>query len=163
MGASDERLDPSFQLGELERLREIVVGAEIQALHPIIEIGLSGEDQHGNGRAALTQAAQHLQTVHARQAEIEDHGIVRLGHQRMICTRAVVDAVDRIAALGERLAQPVGQLGIVFGEQNPHGLPPVKRARERYHDWAMPKAGFVGASPPALLLLIRAAARNNRA
>src|SRR2546430_886648 len=43
LGPADERVHPRDQLGEVERLREIIVRAALEAAHPRLELVLRGE------------------------------------------------------------------------------------------------------------------------
>ena len=67
---AQQGLDPSLQFGELERLGQVVVGAEVEALYPILDLAAGGQHQHWQAIAALAQARQHLEASPARQADI---------------------------------------------------------------------------------------------
>ncbi|MNO03716.1 hypothetical protein D3C81_2244970 [compost metagenome] len=64
---------------------------------------MRGQDQHRQRVAALAQAAQHLQPIESRQAEVQDQQGVVLGAQQAVGAAAVVHAVDREAGLAQSL------------------------------------------------------------
>ena len=70
--------DPCGKLGEIEGLDHVIVGTGVEAFHAIGDRIPGGEHQHRQHRAALAQPAQHRKPRLARQAEIEQAGIVRL-------------------------------------------------------------------------------------
>ena len=44
--AAQQRLDPGFQLRQFERFGEVVIGAQVQAMHAVFHITACGEHQH---------------------------------------------------------------------------------------------------------------------
>ncbi len=74
----------------------------------------------GSGVAGAAQAAQHLQTIHARQAEIQHAQVETLVAQRMQRAGAVLQPVHRVALGLERGAHALAQRRIVLHQQNPH-------------------------------------------
>ena len=65
--APNQRSRARLELFELEGLREIVVGAELQTEHLVLEPVTRGEHEHGHGVLARAQAAQHVEAVDLRQ------------------------------------------------------------------------------------------------
>ena len=88
--------------------------------HAIIDAVLRGQHQHGYRRLPAAQATQHLDAGQARQAEVQNQQVVRLPQEGGIGIQAVVDMIHGIAVLAQRSAQPVGNQGIVFNEENSH-------------------------------------------
>lgn len=79
--ASQQRPQASLEFGQVEGLDQVVVGPGIQPGDAVFGGIPGGEDQYRQVGAAFTQATQHLQTVHARQAEIEHGQVKRLAEQ----------------------------------------------------------------------------------
>jgi hypothetical protein len=69
--AAQDGAHPGDELAGLEGLDEVVVGAQLEAQHPVGEAVAAGEDE-GRAGVLLLQQAQHLQAVHVGQAEVED-------------------------------------------------------------------------------------------
>ena len=85
-----------------ERLRQIVVGAGIDAVDALGPARARGQDQHRHVTAIRAPALEHGEPVHARQAEIEDDGAVILGVAAEPCLFAVAHGLDDIARGFER-------------------------------------------------------------
>ncbi len=64
------------ELAHLDRLHQVVVGADLQAQHLLVYRFGGGEDQHRHVVAALAQAAQHGLAAQPRDVEIEQHHVV---------------------------------------------------------------------------------------
>ena len=114
----DERPHAGDELGERERLAEVVVGAQLQAVDPVFDLGGGGE--HEDPRAGAGERPAHLVAVNDRQIAVEhDHVIRRLrgGLQRR---RAVVHGVHRHPRLTQPLSDPAGKGRVVLDHQHPH-------------------------------------------
>jgi hypothetical protein len=70
--AAQNDADARHQFARRERLRHIVIGADLQAHHAVDLIAAGGQENHRR-IAKLAQAAAHLQPAHIRQADIEHH------------------------------------------------------------------------------------------
>jgi hypothetical protein len=73
--AADERPDAGDELVQVERLREIVVGAEVEIGNLIGRRIASGEDQDRSG-LCLAQLAEHLAALHAGEHQVENNGVI---------------------------------------------------------------------------------------
>src|SRR6266496_360821 len=120
LAAADERPHARFQLGERERLRDVVVGSEVEAAHAIRLGFVSGKDQDAAGVVVAAQLAQHLEPVDARKTDVEHDKVIvffRAGPQRKLARFRVIHGVGR---LPERSHQPVRQRIVVFDDQDSH-------------------------------------------
>ena len=118
----DHRLQPRLELGQIERLGEVVVSAEVQAPDAVLEITARRQD-HDRARAAtLPKPLQHDQPVHRRQRQVEHDRVVVLGAQQRVSLRTVAGLIDRVAVALQGLAEPGGELQAVFDEQQAHVL-----------------------------------------
>ena len=87
-----------------------LAAAKVEAAHPVIDRVARGEHQHRHAPLGGAQAAQHLEAVHLRQADVEDHQIealLRGGEHRLLAARGEIDGValglqDATQAGGER-------------------------------------------------------------
>jgi hypothetical protein len=117
-GARRPSAHPRDQLAEGERLGQVVVGAELQPIDPVIDA--RGRGEHQDPGAAPGELPAHLVAVQPRQVPVQhDHvvaGEAGLGQGG----RAVVDHVHRQAGVAQPLGDPVGQHDVVFGHQHPH-------------------------------------------
>ena len=119
--ATAECTHARLELLQAEGLGHVVVGPVVQALDALFNAVGGGEDQHRHGRAARPQAFEHLQPVHARQAQVQDQQVkLGVGHQRGIALTAAGHVVDRRTRGPQGSQQTIGQHLVIFGNQYPH-------------------------------------------
>ena len=63
VAAAHERAQPREELGERERLRQVVVRARVEAGDPVLDRVARGEHQHGRPDPGLAQRAARLEAV----------------------------------------------------------------------------------------------------
>jgi hypothetical protein len=97
--------NPRDQLVERKRLAEIVIGAELQPVDPIIDVRGRGEHQDAARRAVAHEPSADLVAVHARQVAIEHDHVVVDARRALDRRRAVVDHVDGEHGVG-RIPEP---------------------------------------------------------
>ena len=68
--APQERLDPGDDLDRAERLAHVVVGAEVEAAHAVLDASRDAEDEDRHGRPPA-HLAQHVLAGHVRQPQLE--------------------------------------------------------------------------------------------
>src|SRR5260370_4639496 len=130
LGPTDQGVHPGNQLGEIERLREVVVRAAFEAGRPRLELVLRREHQHGRVYAALPQLCDHAESVPAGEHDVEDDAVVG------VVERALEGAVtgfcfgDAVALLAEGLAQEAPQVAVVLNDEYLHA-PNLRPAASR--------------------------------
>ncbi len=90
--ATQQRVQPRGELGEREGLDEVVVGAGLQAPHPVVDLVAGGEDADGDVEAVRAQTPHDAHAVEVGHRHVEHDDSRRM-------------APDR----GERLAAAVGR------------------------------------------------------
>ena len=70
-GAAQNALDPGDELARIERLRQVVVGADLETDDLVHVLVASGQHQDRDV-GALAHAAADLEAVHVGQVEVED-------------------------------------------------------------------------------------------
>src|SRR6266511_833395 len=126
--APEQRLDAGQQLEHAERLGHVVVGAEPQTAHLVGLLAAGRQDQHRHAVAALPQGAQHSEPVQPREHQVEDHEIGLARPRAGEPLGAVARDLHVVALDLEVVAQPVGEIGIVFDDQDAlgaHAAPPA--------------------------------------
>jgi len=120
-GAAQHGTQPRLQLGQVERLEDVVVRAGVEAAHPRLDAVARGQDQRGQVRAATaTQAPQHLHAVHVGQAEVEDHRVVDRccrSRQRLLAAR---DRIDGESPPAQVRRDHLAHGPVILDEQHPH-------------------------------------------
>ncbi len=113
----------------LEGLGHVVVGAEGQAATVVPVVPAGGQDYHGDAGPSA-HLAQHLETVQAREHEVEHHevgGGIRKGREEVL-PRREESGVEPV--VGEKRADKVEQLRIVVDyADRGHGFPRAGRHR----------------------------------
>lgn len=157
--AAAQRPDAGHQLRELERLAQVVVGAEVEPGDPVLHGTGGGEHQDPGPGAGGDEPARHVVAVHPRQVAVQDDDVVVVQPQ---VGEGGVTAVHRVdgepgppQSGGDQLRQDL----LVLGDQYPHRdvpclvhacpLPP--RMRLCYGKGCFAKvstcvAGFIGVS-----------------
>ena len=74
-GAAEQGADPREQLGVLERLDQVVVGALLERLDARGDGVARGQHQHGGVDPARAQLVEHLAAVDVGQSEVEDDDV----------------------------------------------------------------------------------------
>ena len=94
-GPTQQRADARAQLLDGERLDEVVVGACVEPLDPVVDRVPRSDDQNGDGIASVAERAADVEAADLGHQEIEDDRVGRRG--AVLCQR--VGAVDSLADL----------------------------------------------------------------
>ena len=129
-----------FELAQRERLHQVVVGAEIERAHALLEFFARRRDQYGHRVGTCAQATQQFDAVHVGQTEIEHDEVVGVVAQGGIGLASAGETIDRVAGLGERRADRVGDRGVVLDDQDAHrrilaSASAVTRCQKRSGTW----------------------------
>jgi len=118
----DAQLEQLVELALVERLGDVVVGAEAEALELVIEFREAGEDQNRGLDLGGAQALQHLIAVHVRQHEVEDDDvvIVKLADLEPVFAEARRIA-DKTVGL-EHQFDALGHRRVILNHKNAHGV-----------------------------------------
>ena len=115
---TQQRADARQQLEHAARLGDVVVRAEAEAEDLVGLFAARREDQHRNVRSAFAQRLEHAIAVHARKHEIEHHEIGAPRARALESGLAVLGDLHFVAFDLETRAQSVGEIGIVFDDEN---------------------------------------------
>ena len=115
--AAEDRLDSGQQLLHLEGLRQIIVGALLQALHLVVRLALGREHDDGS-LAVLPDGAQNAPAVHHGQHDIEQHQIGPELPEQIKSLSAVGGDAGVVALLFQIHLHKLGDIRIVFDDQD---------------------------------------------
>ena len=107
--APQERLDPAHQLAQPERLRQVVVRAELEPDDLVDLVVAGGQDEDRRLRAGGAEPAQDLEAVHAGQADVEDDEVRRLVRRELEALLAGAGDGDLVALLLEGVLDARGR------------------------------------------------------
>ena len=106
------------QLARIERLRQVVVGAQLETDDAIDVGAVRGEHDHRH-RQAVAQPAQHLEAAERGQHHVEDHQVERM--------RLLGEPLERLGAVahqrhlealaGQVLGEHLAELAVVVDDQ----------------------------------------------
>ena len=106
-----QRLHAREQLGEGERLRQIVVAAGLQSAARDRPRCGGAQDEHGRADALAAQLLDDAQAVAARQHDVDDGDVVRLGRRQVQALIAVGRVIDREAFARSPFSMKVAIVG----------------------------------------------------
>src|SRR5262249_13108000 len=113
--------DAREQLGERERLDQIVVRAAIESVHTIVDGVLRGEDQDGRLEPVLAERGQDFDTTAPGQHEIENYEVKGLVvHEEEPFLARGRDAYVVVLCL-KPFTQGLGDFLFVLDDQDTHG------------------------------------------
>ena len=104
-GAADERAHPRQHLLDVERLRDVIVGAGVDPLHLVRPAVARGQKQHRHGAPVAAPLLEHGEPVEPRQADVEHDRVVGFGVAEEMPLLAVEGVVDDVAGIAQRLAR----------------------------------------------------------
>src|SRR3954464_7379559 len=109
--------DAREDLLEMERLRDIVVGAGVEALDLVAPAIACGQDENRHGPAGPTPGLEHRDAVHLGQADIEDDRVIGLAFAEKVPLLTVKGAVDHVARVGQRGRELPVKVGIILDDE----------------------------------------------
>ena len=118
--AAREGAQARGELGEREWLRQVVVGAAVEARHAVVHGVARGEQEDGRPDAVVTQPAARLEAVDAREHHVEDHGVVRSRGRHPQSVLAAPRHVHRGALLSQAAAHQRRHLHVILDDQQTH-------------------------------------------
>ncbi len=113
------RLDAREQFPRVERLGQVIVGADFQPDDAVDVVALGRQHDDRQGFAAAAQALADGEPVLARQHQVEDHQVVALAREVAVHLRRVGHHPHRVALLVQVAVQQVAQAGVVVDDQYP--------------------------------------------
>ena len=120
VAATNQGLQASHQFLEVKGFGQIVVGAGPESFDFLVPCIAAGKYQYRHQFAAFSPVLQDLQAGALGQAEIEDHAIVIFLVAKVLGIDAISGQIDGETALQQVLAEPGGQLLVVFSQQYAH-------------------------------------------
>ena len=112
--------DPRDQFGERERLAQVVVGAQVEAVHPVFYIGGRGQHEDAGCRRPGNQVSGHRVAVHPRQPAVEHDDVVAGERGYLHRGRAVVGHVHGHALVAQAFRYAVGEHLLILHNQHSH-------------------------------------------
>lgn len=124
--ATRQRSEPGEELIHRERLRQVVVRAEVQRPHTVLDLTPGRQHQDRTVEVGSTEMLADLQAVSVRQHPVDDREVELLAEGRLRF-RDRGPKRHLVAARGEDAHEQRPELPIILHEQNMHG-PHSRRA-----------------------------------
>jgi hypothetical protein len=105
---------------EGEGLGEIIVGADIEALHDVAGGIACGQHEDGSAVASFAEVARDFETAYAGQHDIENQQVNGAGRGKLETVAAIHGDGDHVAVFHETLPEEFRHPALVFDYQNPH-------------------------------------------
>jgi len=118
--APQEGADPGEELGEPERLGDVVVGARVEAGDDVELIALGGEHEDRGARADGSDPATDLQSIDTGQPDVEDEQVVLPGERLPHRLVAVRDPVNLVPLTAQGPHEGLHDSLVVLGEEQSH-------------------------------------------
>jgi hypothetical protein len=116
----DERAQSRTELAEAERLRQVVVGADVEPVDAIGDRVAGGEQQDRRPSIGCAEPAADLEAVDARQHHVEhDRVVVVLGPEPE-AVGSVARYVDGVAVLAQATLEQGGHPRFVLDDEHAH-------------------------------------------
>ncbi len=105
----------------VDRLGDVVVGAQLERGHHVLGRGAGGDHDHrqGVGGVGLADAAQHVQPVHVGHHAVEQDEVERLALDQRQGGDAAVRLGDLVAKPFETAAKQLAVVGQVVDDKQP--------------------------------------------
>ena len=166
--AAREGADARDQLGEMERLGQVIVGTQAQAADPLPGRAGRGQHEHHDPVVPLGDHLTQGVAMDSRQVAVEHHHVVGVELELGRGLQPVVGGIDGHALVAQALDQHVGQRPGVLHHQDPHAgtpagtasvasgsvmatrrPPPGLACRSRVPRWAEAMAATIDSPSPA--------------
>src|ERR1019366_5136319 len=111
---------PGHELGEIEWLRQVVVGTKSKATDPVLDGARGSQHQHSAIRAPSHDLPAHLVAGHAGQVSVQDHHVVAGDRQMTQRVVTVEDNIDRHTFAAKPGPDRAGQYLEILDDQHSH-------------------------------------------
>jgi len=133
-GSPQQSAHPGDELLECKRLRDVVVGAGVQAGDTIVDLVSRCEHQHRYPVAAAAKPPADVQAVHVGHQHVENDGVrlaVAVRLEALQCLLAVGCELDLVPLELERSTQRLPHSAFVVDDQNLHSTIVLAKGESR--------------------------------
>jgi len=118
----EERAHASQQLLKVEGLGEIVIRPAVQSRHGVLMTDSGSEHEDGHAAARRAEPSAHLETIHARKVEVEDHQSI-VFKQRLVQPRLTVKGkIDTVGLCLQVFPYVLSNIALVLNDKDMHWL-----------------------------------------
>lgn len=117
---TDDGIDAHLEFGEMQRFAEIIVGANLQTAHLIVERILSRHDDDAHRVLAATNLSKNVESIAARQHLGDHHAFVVVYANFHLGIGEVEGLLTKLFLRTEIAHDAIRQFLLVFNNQNFH-------------------------------------------
>jgi hypothetical protein len=118
--AAQKSPQPGFELPEIERLDQIIVGSKVEHVDLVINLGSSRNNEHRGLAADRAQISEHGKSILAGQHDVEDDSVPIVAAAARHSIAAITQPLDRMAFLAQLAADRIAEVKIVLNQQYAH-------------------------------------------
>jgi hypothetical protein len=115
-GAAAERLDPGHEFGEGERLGQVIIGTQTEAVDPVTDRTRRGQHEHPGMAGTGGDLAADVVAMDPWQVAVEHHHVIGGPGQVIEGVLPVEGDVDGHALAAQSRRQGGRELGVVLGQ-----------------------------------------------
>ena len=119
--AAQQRAHARLELGHRERLGQVIVGTEVEAVHAVLDRVARGEHEDADRGSAGAQSAQDLEAVDVGEPDVEHDEIVDLMAEERVGVLADCRVIDRVSRARQHAHEPFGKKPVVLDDEDAHG------------------------------------------
>src|SRR5262245_46314641 len=116
-GSTQDRANPGEELARVERLAQIVVGAELEPDNAI-DVVVPGGQHDNRHRAACTQTTADRKAVLSGKHDVEDHKVWFHPRMRAVDTDTILGDLDGKAFAHEKVGEQRADVAVILDEKN---------------------------------------------
>ena len=113
-------LDRDQDAVQVQRLLDEVEGAQLDAVHGGLDVGVAGNHHHGGVQAHFHEFREHLGAVHPGHLDVAEDDVVFLLFNLLERHEPVFGGIDFVAFVAEDLPQRIADRPLVVYDQNFH-------------------------------------------
>src|SRR6266853_119893 len=116
--APEERFDAGHKLQHVERLRDVIIGADFQSIDLVTRLPASRQHQNRSNEAGLADVTAHDEPAFARQHDIQNNQIKRNLSRLLETFIAISRAFHRVSFVSQAIAHGHAQRLFIFHKQH---------------------------------------------
>ena len=113
--------DDREQEAVVDRLGDVIRRTGLHALHGAVDVAVTGDDDHRDGRLLGLHLLQQGQAVLFAEAQVEEHQVDLVGEEELPHLGGAGRLQGVVPLEGEELGQAVAQAGLVVNDEDVHG------------------------------------------
>ena len=120
--ATQQGADTGFEFCHRKRFGQVVVGSEVETVHPVLYRIARRKHQHVGCGVTKAKTAKNFEAVDIGQPDVEHDQVVGRCAQRPVRLHTCLGHIDGVSGAGQDACQPLREQRVVFDNENAHCL-----------------------------------------